>query len=348
MAKPKNQKAKPKHSSRQAKQPQAKKRGGGKQNDVTELRAQLDPLGLKIIQVTADGNCFFRALADQLEGDEDMHEKYRRMVVQYIKNNRETFEPFVEDEVPFDDYCRSMGEDSTWAGHMELQAASLVTRSNICIHKNMSPRWYIQNFDKHEARMIHLSYHDGEHYNSVRSKDDTCSGPARLIVIQGDAVLSANTDQPKAASKMSKMEGAKNVEHEGTTSLVKEESGCDDGRKVEQALQQVSVDVDAAVEVLVAEQRLSDQTVAGDEFSESMKFSYDESQHSEQRPDRTCKVDSSGNDAETSYKKNSPQHDDKKISRNKACPCGSKKKYKSCCGTVSGKSSARFSVLTKH
>lgn len=41
----------------------------------------------------------------------------------------------MEDEVPFDDYCQSMGEDGTWAGNMELQAASLVTHSNICIHR---------------------------------------------------------------------------------------------------------------------------------------------------------------------------------------------------------------------
>lgn len=45
------------------------------------------------------------------------------------------FEPFIEDEVPFDEYCGSMEKDGTWAGHMELQAASLVTRSNICIHR---------------------------------------------------------------------------------------------------------------------------------------------------------------------------------------------------------------------
>lgn len=37
---------------------QSKKRG--KENDISEFRAQLDVLGLKIIQVTADGNCFFR------------------------------------------------------------------------------------------------------------------------------------------------------------------------------------------------------------------------------------------------------------------------------------------------
>lgn len=45
------------------------------------------------------------------------------------------FEPFIEDDVPFDDYCKSMEKDGTWAGHMELQAASLVTHSNICIHR---------------------------------------------------------------------------------------------------------------------------------------------------------------------------------------------------------------------
>lgn len=45
------------------------------------------------------------------------------------------FEPFIEDGVPFDEYCQTMGNDGTWAGHMELQAASLVTHSNICIHR---------------------------------------------------------------------------------------------------------------------------------------------------------------------------------------------------------------------
>ncbi|CAK9159445.1 unnamed protein product [Ilex paraguariensis] len=43
----------------------------GKQADISIFRAQLDALGLKIIQVTAD---------DQLEGSDDEHKKYRSMV----------------------------------------------------------------------------------------------------------------------------------------------------------------------------------------------------------------------------------------------------------------------------
>ncbi|KAI3462742.1 hypothetical protein Pfo_019405 [Paulownia fortunei] len=108
------------------------------------------------------GSCG-RALADQLVGNEDEHENYRNIIVRFIKKNCEMFEPVVEDEIPFDDYCRSMGENGTWAGHMELQDASLVTYRNIC---------FID------------SYHDGEHYNCVRSKDYSFSGPARPIVIK--------------------------------------------------------------------------------------------------------------------------------------------------------------------
>lgn len=43
---------------------QAKKHG--KQGDIADFRAQLDTLGLKIIQVTADGNCFFRFVLSKI------------------------------------------------------------------------------------------------------------------------------------------------------------------------------------------------------------------------------------------------------------------------------------------
>ncbi|KAL1536511.1 ubiquitinyl hydrolase 1 [Salvia divinorum] len=346
MAKAKHQKPKPR---KPAKQTHSKKRGG-KQNDVSELREQLDVLSLKIIQVTADGNCFFRALADQLEGDEDQHEKYRGMVVGFIKDNREMFEPFVEDEIPFDDYCQSMGEDGTWAGHMELQAASLVTHSNICIHRNMSPRWYIQNFDKQDAPMIHLSYHDGEHYNSVRSKDDTCSGPARPIVIKGDADLSAKSNQPKTVARKSTEEYRRDALYENSIKMVKARSGCEDARKVEQALQQVGGIVDAAIEVLVAEEGSADHKVVEAESSPLIQTPNGNEERQAEKDhhrllvqDTMIELELSGNDAETKNTKEL-QPDEKKISRNKACPCGSKKKYKSCCGTVSGRSSARFPV----
>ena len=134
--------------------------------------AQLETFDLRIVHATSDGNCFFRAIADHLEGNEEQHAKYREMVVQYIIGHGENFEPFVEDDENFHEYCSRMKESGTWAGNMEIQAASMVTRTNICIHIFSSPTVYIRNFDDRNARTLRLSYHNGEHYNSLTLVND--------------------------------------------------------------------------------------------------------------------------------------------------------------------------------
>jgi len=56
-----------------------------------------------------------------------------------------------------------------------------------------SPRWYINNFSGREAaNMIHLSYHHGEHYNSVRLREDSCQGPAMQVIIKVLVVIFVN------------------------------------------------------------------------------------------------------------------------------------------------------------
>ncbi|CAM6046253.1 unnamed protein product, partial [Sphagnum compactum] len=106
------------------------------------------------------------------------------LVSECMQDYKEEFEPFVEDEVPFDEECKTMQDDGTCAGHMELQATSLVTHWNICIHQLMTPRWQILNFESADACTLHLSYHDGEHYNSVRRLDNFGIGPAQPITIE--------------------------------------------------------------------------------------------------------------------------------------------------------------------
>ncbi|KAJ4714837.1 OTU domain-containing protein 3 [Melia azedarach] len=327
MVKSKPQKSKPK------KQPQAKK--NGKQTDMVRFRAHLDSLGLKIIEITADGNCFFRALADQLEGNEEHHQKYRSMVVQYIEKNRETFEPFIEDDVPFNEYCQSMEEDGMWAGNMELQAASLVTHCNICIHRYMSPRWYIRNFNDQEARMVHLSYHDGEHYNSLRLKEDPCNGPALPVIIKADADISAASNQAKTAA--SKSNWAANLINEGSIKMVMAGTGCENTRKVEEVLLQVGGDVDAAVEFLVAEQAAEIYSGINNDADTSHGDNKNGNceQHKEEPIMKTCKQDKSNNSIKRSHD-DSGYKPNEKIPRNKVCPCGSKKKFKACCGSATG------------
>ncbi|KAK1269771.1 hypothetical protein QJS04_geneDACA006383 [Acorus gramineus] len=262
MVKTKHKKSKPSKISSVKKQYKAA--------DVAGFRSQLDALGLKIIKVTADGNCFFRALAYQLEGNEEEHLKYRHMVVQYILNHQEEFEPFIEDEVPFDEYCQSMEKDGTWAGHMELQAASLVTP------QINSPRWYIKNFQSHESNMIHLSYHDGEHYNIVRSKDDSSEGPAKPIIIKVDDDLSKASNQGKASPTIHRGIPNNNVDDTQLIKLVMAGTGCQNVNKVKQILRDLDGDTDASIEFLIAENELTtDNLDENDEPSEETGIPHD-------------------------------------------------------------------------
>eukprot|EP00268_Persea_americana_P013104 TRINITY_DN15704_c0_g1_i26.p1 TRINITY_DN15704_c0_g1~~TRINITY_DN15704_c0_g1_i26.p1 ORF type:complete len:400 (-),score=88.50 TRINITY_DN15704_c0_g1_i26:234-1286(-) len=345
MARNKHQSQKPKPK----RQPTVKQHG--KQADIAHFRSQLDALGLKIIRVTADGNCFFRALADQLEGNEEEHGKYRQMVVQHILKHREEFEPFIEDDAPFDEYCKSMEKDGTWAGHMELQAASLVTCSNICIHHIMSPRWYIQNFDRPGTRMIHLSYHDGEHYNSIRLKEDSCNGPAWPIVIKADTDISAESHQVKANVTRSIGTSSTHVTDTTAVKIVMAGTGCGDADKVKQILQELDGDIDAAIEFLMAGHATDENAVEHNDLpheNDSLSVLIDDGHCEEPKMESQCKSSEHSNADDISvHHGDSSQHDDKastsnKIPRNKTCPCGSKKKYKSCCGSGTRKSSTEF------
>ncbi|KAK3141197.1 hypothetical protein QOZ80_4BG0330720 [Eleusine coracana subsp. coracana] len=330
-------KAPPPPKTRKPKRDAVKKMG--KKADMTEFRAQLDSLGLKIIEVTADGNCFFRAMGDQLEGSEEEHMNYRTMVVEYIAKHREEFEPFIEDEVPFDEYCSNMLKDGTWAGHMELQAASLVTRRNICIHMLNSPRWYINNFPGHEAtNMINLSYHNGEHYNSVRLREDPCQGPAMPVIIKTDANISSTNNNAQTKAKNLKKSSHRSTYDHTSVKLVMAGTGCSDAAAVERVLTEMDGDVEATIEYMIAERLTvcTDNTEGNsymDNAYDGTELRQDENEVLEQKDETSC----SNKDEIVETPQNS--HFKKENSRTKDCSCGSTKKHKASCSLAMAASS---------
>lgn len=191
-----------------------------------------------------------------------------------------------------------------------------------------------------------MSYHDGEHYNSVRLKEDQCSGPAMPVIIKADVNLSASSQQAKSAAAQPKAKTSKNVVHGGAINLVMAGSGCDDGEKVEQVLLQVDGDVDAAIEFLIAEREAgetleqNDVTCGNDNNGNVGCTKSDKHKEKEASAERTDQ--STDTEIVDCYK--SSIKGDKKISRNKVCPCGSKKKYKACCGAASGKTCSKVVV----
>ncbi|KAL8199332.1 hypothetical protein R6Q57_012900 [Mikania cordata] len=240
-----------------------------------------------------------------------------------------------------------MEKDGIWAGNMELQAASLVTHSNICIHRKSSSCWYIKNFSDFDAQMIHLSYHVWEHYNSVRLKEDTCDGPAMPIIIKADADLSVKSHKPNAAVSNANGGPARAVIQSESIRTVKAGSGCENEEKIQQVLLQVNGDVDPAIEFIVAGQGTEESLMENDgltylvDDSHGCYSNYQVEHNNEKIDGKTVEEKQTFRNAERETNKTD---DEKKIPRNKSCPCGSKKKYKSCCGTVTRKSSTVTNV----
>ena len=248
------------------------------------LDAQLARLGLRRHVVDADGNCFFRSLADQLSSDDgswlDEPERHtngeevppsygglRRRIVKYMREHRDMFEPFVEDDEAFDDYIERMEAEGTWAGHLEVQAAALVLGRNIVLHQDGEPVWIVQSSlegeddgcgqktrnsskSEKEATMsspLHLAYSDGMHYDSVRLLSDTGAGPIAPIPslqdLRGAARLGADGSNPSDASEALECEDRAIIQ-------VQQDSGVWNESKARYALSKSCGNVAEAVDLL--------------------------------------------------------------------------------------------------
>ncbi|VDO53439.1 unnamed protein product, partial [Haemonchus placei] len=123
--------------------------------------------GFEIKVVRGDGACMFRAVADQLYADQDMHGEVRRLCMDYMERNRDHFAPFVAEN--FSSYVARKRQPGQHGNHVELQAISEMFARPIEIYEySENPRnvFYptIRSLDVNVP--IRLSYHGSSHYNS--------------------------------------------------------------------------------------------------------------------------------------------------------------------------------------
>ena len=142
-----------------------------KNNEVNEKfmieSEKLENIGYDIIVVRGDGNCLFRSVAEQLEGNEDNYQKYRKICVDYMIDNKEVFVPFLDDSISIDEYIEKISKDGEWGGNLEIYALSMALKVNFCIYIPDRPCSVVKNWEN-PKRNIFLIYHDGKHYNSLR------------------------------------------------------------------------------------------------------------------------------------------------------------------------------------
>ncbi|XP_051493491.1 OTU domain-containing protein 3 isoform X2 [Apus apus] len=208
------------------------------------LARQLRALGLKLREVPGDGNCLFRALGDQLEGHSRNHLRHRQETVDFMIKQREDFEPFVEDDVPFEKHVTNLAKPGTFAGNDAIVAFARNNQLNVVIHQLNAPLWQIQGTDQSNVRELHIAYRYGEHYDSVRRISDDSAAPACLqmeMLCKNDLKKEEEVKTQKGDS-----EEKNEVEVEDAIQKVCNATGCSDIDLVSRILEVEDYNIESA------------------------------------------------------------------------------------------------------
>ncbi|XP_070030930.1 OVARIAN TUMOR DOMAIN-containing deubiquitinating enzyme 11-like isoform X1 [Nicotiana tabacum] len=135
--------------------------------DHERLSGRLAAYGLAEFQIQGDGNCQFRALADQLYHNPEYHKHVRKEVVKQLKHFRKLYESYVP--MKYRSYRKKMKRLGEWGDHITLQAAADRYGVKICLVTSFRENGYIEILPKgiQPSRELWLSFWSEVHYNSL-------------------------------------------------------------------------------------------------------------------------------------------------------------------------------------
>ena len=134
--------------------------------------------GYSIRRMGEDGACLFRAVADQLYGDQEMHHCVRAQCMDYIERNADYFSQYVTED--FEEYVSRKRTPQVHGNHLEIQALSEMYSRPIHIYcYSLEPINIFQHIPRSESELsipIRLCYHRGVHYNSLVDPNNASLG----------------------------------------------------------------------------------------------------------------------------------------------------------------------------
>ncbi|KAL1204100.1 OVARIAN TUMOR DOMAIN-containing deubiquitinating enzyme 6 [Cardamine amara subsp. amara] len=154
--------------------------------------------GYEIRRMLEDGNCLFRAVADQVYGDSETYDMARQMCMDYMEQERDHFSQFITES--FTSYLKRKRRDKVYGNNVEIQALAEMYNRPIHIYSySTEPINIFHGNYSTDSPPIRLSYHHGNHYNSLVD-------PHRLTVGAGLGFSSlsgrhVDKEQVKAAIK---------------------------------------------------------------------------------------------------------------------------------------------------
>lgn len=164
--------------------------------------------GYEVKRMMADGNCLFRAVADQVYGDSELYDLVRQMCIDYMERERDHFSQFVTEG--FTSYCKRKRIDKVYGNNAEIQAISEMYNRPIHIYSySTEPINTFHGSYNTDIPPLRLSYHHGNHYNSlVDPRRPTIGAGLGFSSLRGTNV---DKDQVKAAIKAQQDQQIDNV-----------------------------------------------------------------------------------------------------------------------------------------
>ncbi|KAE9620616.1 putative ubiquitinyl hydrolase 1 [Lupinus albus] len=154
--------------------------------------------GYEVKKMMEDGNCLFRAVADQVYGDSELYDLVRQMCIDYMERERDHFSQFITEG--FTSYCKRKRRDKVYGNNVEIQAMCEMYNRPIHIYSyTTEPINIFQGSYNTDTPPIRLSFHQGNHYNSlVDPRRPTIGAGLGFSSLRGTDV---DKDQVKAAIK---------------------------------------------------------------------------------------------------------------------------------------------------
>lgn len=122
--------------------------------------------GWIIKQMGEDGACLFRAVADQVFGDQEMHSIVRNQCMDFLLLNQDHYKQYMTEDL--EAYVTRKRNDFVHGNHIELQALSeMFNRAIEVFSYSIEPINMFHGITKPDNEPIRLSYHRGVHYNSI-------------------------------------------------------------------------------------------------------------------------------------------------------------------------------------
>ena len=140
--------------------------------DHTRLDTRLKLYNLREKVVRGDGNCQFRAIADQLFRDQERHAECRSVVINQLRRRAEDYSPYVPED--YDAYVDAMRRDGCWGDHITLQAAADAYGVRMCVISSYKDNFIVEVRPKTQrsSRVCWISFWAEVHYNSLYGATD--------------------------------------------------------------------------------------------------------------------------------------------------------------------------------